>query len=262
MSKQKKHRYLNSFFITTILYLIASFFLFFVFADTLVVEEKKHEEVKISIKHMMTQQEPTPVQAMAEPIPETTPPSEPKLEPVIEKKMDKPKKEKRHEDKHHEHKKHEHKKHERKKHESKEPIEEPIIEKIQEVVETKSEVLPVSQPIQKVPVQEPAKQQIDSVQIENIEADYLSKIRNSIEKNKTYPKTAKRLNQTGKVYVTFTVTKDGGIKNCRIHKSSSFESLDEASLEIFAKIASFDSIPKELNKNDWEITVPIVYQMN
>ena len=245
MSKQAKHRYLNSFFITSVLYLIASFFLFYVFADTLVIEEKKPQEVKISIKHMMTSQKPTPVLPKDEPIPEKTPPQ--KQEPVVEEEMLKPKKEKRHEDKHIE----------RKHHEFKKSIKEPINEEI-----VKTEVMPITQVIQKTPVENSPTKQIDTAQIENIEADYLSKIRNSIEKNKTYPKTAKRLNQTGKVYVTFTVTKDGGIKNCRIHKSSSFESLDEASLEIFAKIASFDSIPKELNKNDWEITVPIVYQMN
>ena len=250
MSKQAKHRYLNSFFITSVLYLIASFFLFYVFADTLVIEEKKPQEVKISIKHMMAQQEPTPVPPVVEPTPIEPPPQPPKPEPVVEKKMDKPKKEKNHEKKHHEHKKHHEKKH----------IKEPIVEKVQEVVEPKNEIVPISVPIQK-PVEAPVKQ-IDTAQIQNIEDTYLSKVRSLIEQNKTYPKTAKRLNQTGKVYVTFTVTKDGGIKNCRIHKSSSFESLDEASLEIFAKISSFDSIPKELNKNDWEITVPIVYQMN
>ena len=160
MSKQTKHRYLNSFFITTILYLVTSFFLFYVFADTL-VEEKKPEEVKISIKQMMTQQEPTPIQPISEPLSEATPP----LEPVI-------------------------------------------------------------------------------------------------EKNKTYPKTAKRLNQTGKVYVTFIITKDGRIKNCKIEKSSQFDSLDEASLEILTKIANFEAIPEELNKDSWEITVPIVYQIS
>lgn len=247
MSKQTKHRYLNSFFITTILYLVASFFLFFVFADSLVVEEKKPEEVKISIKQIMTQQEPTPVQPITEPIADITPPPE----PVIEKKMDKPKKERKHEDKHHEHVKHEHKKH----------IKEPIVNKVQEVVEMKSEVVPMPQPVQKDSVEEVVKKQIDPAQIENIEAAYLSKIRHQIEKNKTYPKTAKRLNQTGKVYVTFTVTKDGRIKNCKIEKSSQFDSLDEASLETLIKIASFEAIPEELNKNSWEITVPIVYQI-
>ena len=244
MSKQTKHRYLNSFFITTILYLVASFFLFYVFADTL-VEEKKPEEVKISIKQMMTQQESTPIQPTSEPISEITPPPE----PVVEKKMDKPKKERKYENKHHEHKKHEPKR--------------PIVEKKQEVTEIKSEVTPFAQAMQKAPEKEsPTKQQIDSAQTENIEATYLSKIRHLIEKNKTYPKTAKRLNQTGKVYVTFIITKDGRIKNCRIERSSQFDSLDEASLETLMRIASFEAIPEELNKDSWEITVPIVYQIS
>lgn len=249
MSKQTKHRYLNSFFITSVLYLFASFFLFYVFADTLVIEEKKPQEVKISIKHMMAQQEPTPVPPVVEPTPIEPPPPQPKPEAVVEKKMDKPKKEKNHEKKHHEHKKHHEKKH----------IKEPIVEKVQEVVEPKNEIVPVSTPTQK-PIEAPAKQ-IDTAQIQNIEDAYLSKVRSLIEQNKTYPKTSKRLNQTGKVYITFVISKDGEIKNCRIHKNSEFESLDEAALEIFTKITNFDSIPKELNKNSWEITVPIVYQI-
>ena len=163
--------------------------------------------------------------------------------------MDKPKKERKHEN---EHVKHEHKK----------PIKEPIVNKVQNVVEMKSEVAHISQPIQKDSVEEVVKKQINSVQTENIEAAYLSKIRHHIEKNKTYPKTAKRLNQTGKVYVTFIITKDGRIKNCKIEKSSQFDSLDEASLEILTKIANFEAIPEELNKDSWEITVPIVYQIS
>ena len=244
MSIQTKHRYLNSFFLTTILYLVASFFLFYVFADTLVIEEKKPEEVKISIKHMMTQQEPTPAQPVSEPISEITPP-----EPVVEKKIDRPRKEKKHENKH-------------VKHEHKRPMKEPMVNKVQEIVETKNEVVTNVQPIQKNPTEEVVKQQIDTVQTESIEASYLSKIRHQIEKNKTYPKTAKRLNQTGKVYVTFIIEKDGRIKNCKIEKSSQFDSLDEASLETLMKIANFEAIPKELNKDSWEITVPIVYQIS
>jgi protein TonB len=237
MSKQTKHRYLNSFFITTILYLVASFFLFFVFADTLVIEEKKPEEVKISIKQMMTQEEPISVEPIVEPTPIEPPAPEKKTETIVEKKIEKPKKEKHHEKKH---------------------IKEPIV---QEIVETKPESTPI-QPIQKVPVEQTVVKQVDTVQIENIEAEYLSKIRNIIEKNKTYPKIAKRLNQTGKVYISFTISKNGEIKNYRIHKSSNFESLDDASLEILSKIKNFDSIPSELNKESWEITVPIVYKIN
>ena len=236
MSIQSKHRYLNSFFITSILYLISSFFLFYVFADTIIIEEKP-EEVKISIKHMM-EQETTPVQPIETPPPEP----EPKPEPVVEKKIEKPKKEKPVE--------------------QKKPVKEPIIKK-QEIVETKSEVVPVPEPIQKPIVEEaPVKQQMSSEQTEDIKTLYLSKITQLIEKNKTYPKSAKRLNQTGKVYVTFIIEKNGEIKSCKIHKSSQFESLDNASLEILSKITKFNPIPEELNKNSWEITVPIVYKIN
>lgn len=253
MSKQTKHRYFNSFFITSFIYLFASFFLFYVFADTLIVEEKKPEEVKISIKHMMLQQEQTPVPPVVEPIQESVLP-EPSPQPVVEKKIDKAKKEK----------KHKHKKTEHKKHHEKKPKEKPIVEKVQEIVDTKSEIVPNEKQVEKVVDTTPidVKPQIDPVQIQNIEDAYLLKIRHLIEKNKTYPKVAKRLNQTGKVYVTFLITKDGEIKNCRIDKSSKFESLDEASIEILLKIANFEAIPKELNKSAWEITIPIVYQIN
>jgi protein TonB len=135
---------------------------------------------------------------------------------------------------------------------------------VAKVVEENIVQIPIqdTKPIDKAIVEEVVTKQIDTTQIQSIEDAYLSKIRSEIEKNKTYPKVAKRLNQTGKVYITFLVTKDGVIKNCRINKSSNFESLDEASLETLMKIANFEAIPKELNKESWEITVPIVYQIS
>ena len=254
MSAKTKHRYMNSFFITTVLYLVASFFLFYVFADTLVVQEKRQEERKISLNHVSIQQEPTPLQPVQEVQPEPEPIVEKKPEPIVEKKKDKPKPIK---EKHHEHKKH----HEKKP--IKEPIKEQIVEKTQETIQTKQEVVENVKPVEKAPISnEVVTKQVDSTQLQNLENAYLSKVRNLIEKNKVYPKVAKRLNQTGKVYVTFVITKDGEVKNCRIHKSSRFESLDNASIEILLKIANFEAIPEELNKNSWEITVPIVYQLS
>lgn len=229
-------RYLNSFFITVILYLIAVFFLFFVFADSVIISEK--EEKTISLKHItLVHQEvtPQPVQNETDPVVEKTPP-----EPIVEKKIHKPKKEK----------KIEHKK----------TIQEPIKEKIEE---QKTEVVQQNiKPIENTPVlNEVPPKQVDTSEIESIEAQYLSKLRAKIEKNKVYPNTAKRLNQNGKVYVTFVVSKDGQITNIKVSKSSHFERLDEAALKILADIENIEAIPKELNKNSWEITVPIVYQI-
>ena len=241
MSKQTKHRYFNSFFITTFIYLVASFFLFYVFADTLIVEEKKQDEVKtISLQHVALMEKPTPVQEV-EP--------EPIVEPVVEtpkpikKKVEKPKKH--------------HKK-------EKKPIKKPIDKPVEKVVEQIQEVtapIQESKVVEKVETLPISKPTLSSNEKENLESEYLSKIRFHIEKNKVYPKVAKRLNQTGKVHVKFVISRNGEIKHCKIHKNSPFENLDKAALEILEKIAKFEPIPEKLDKDSWEITVPIVYQI-
>ena len=108
------NRYFSSFFITTILYLIGTIFLFYTFADILIVEEKKQEELKISLNHVMIQQEQTPAQTVSESIIEPTPIVE--VPTPIKKKIEKPKK-----------KIIEHKK----------IVKEPIIEKVQNLSEPK-----------------------------------------------------------------------------------------------------------------------------
>ena len=222
-------RYLNSFFITIILYLIAVFFCFFVFADSVIIPEKKEEKI-ISLNHIkITQQEPIP-QSESQPIEEKVIP-----EPIIENKIHKPKKEK---------------KHKQKKREYEKTMEEPKIEVIQN-----------TKLLENTPILEELPNQINTSELEDIEALYLSQLRAKIEKNKVYPNSAKRLNQKGKVYVTFTISKDGQITNIKISKSSDFGKLDEAALKIFVDISTIEPIPKELNKNYWEITVPIVYQI-
>ena len=133
------------------------------------------------------------------------------------------------------------------------------VEKIQEVkVEQKTEPI-----VQEMASKEVIKQEntIDPSQIEALEDEYLSKLRYLIEKNKIYPQSAKRLNQMGKVHVCFVISKDGQIKDVKVVKDSNYKRLNEAALEILAKINRFEPIPEKLNKNSWEITVPIVYQI-
>ena len=133
------------------------------------------------------------------------------------------------------------------------------VEKIQEVkVEQKTEPI-----VQEMASKEVIKQEntIDASQIEALEDEYLSKLRYLIEKNKIYPQSAKRLNQMGKVHVCFVISKDGQIKDVKVVKDSNYKRLNEAALEILAKINRFEPIPEKLNKNSWEITVPIVYQI-
>ncbi|KLE11262.1 TonB-denpendent receptor [Aliarcobacter butzleri L354] len=226
------NRYLNSFFITSGVYFIAAFFLFFVFADMLITPPAKEEIVtKISLNSV----------SIVEPQPVVEPTPEPIVEPqpIIEKpkpvknKPEKPKKE--------------HKK----------PVEK-IVQK-EEVTEVVAVVPP---PTKTPPKEEVSAPSINQNQIDTIETKYLAKVRATIEKNKIYPKAAKRLNQTGKVNVNFDILKNGEIRNVKVLGKSSFAKLDEASIELLIKISNFDEIPEELKKSVWNVTIPIDYSIN
>ncbi|MFW0696441.1 TonB family protein [Aliarcobacter butzleri] len=226
------NRYLNSFFITSGVYFIAAFFLFFVFADMLITPPAKEEIVtKISLNSV----------SIVEPQPIVEPTPEPIVEPqpVIEKpkpvknKPEKPKKE--------------HKK----------PVEK-VVQK-EEVAEVVAAVPP---PPKTEPKEEVSAPSINQNQIDTIETKYLAKVRATIEKNKIYPKAAKRLNQTGKVNVNFDILKNGEIRNVKVLGKSSFAKLDEASIELLIKISNFDEIPEELKKSVWNVTIPIDYSIN
>ena len=226
------NRYLNSFFITSGVYFIAAFFLFFVFADMLITPPAKEEIVtKISLNSV----------SIVEPQPVVEPTPEPIVEPqpVIEKpkpvknKPEKPKKE--------------HKK----------PVEK-VVQK-EEVAEVVAAVPP---PTKTPPKEEVSAPSINQNQIDTIETKYLAKVRATIEKNKIYPKAAKRLNQTGKVNVKNKKIKSGEIRNVKVLGKSSFAKLDEASIELLIKISNFDEIPEELKKSVWNVTIPIDYSIN
>ena len=147
-------------------------------------------------------------------------------------------------------------KHEEKK--RKKEIQEKPLQKVEEV----KTLEPMKPQIQEQSSQENIqKEVVDLNKIEALENEYLSKLRYLIEKNKIYPNSAKRLNQMGKVHLSFVISKDGQIKNAKIVKDSSFKRLDEAALEILSKINKFEPIPEKLNKNSWEITVPIIYEI-
>ncbi|WP_024954709.1 energy transducer TonB [Sulfurospirillum arcachonense] len=94
-----------------------------------------------------------------------------------------------------------------------------------------------------------------------IENEYLLRLRHLIEKNKIYPKRAKRLKQQGEVVVSFEILKDGSIKRVNIKNRSSFKRLNMAAVKLLKKINKFDSIPNELEKNRWAIEIPIKYSI-
>lgn len=102
---------------------------------------------------------------------------------------------------------------------------------------------------------------ISNVNKNIIKNDYLSKLRTTIEKNKIYPKRAKRLKQQGKVIVSFEITKNGRIKKVALKNACPYKRLNSAAIKLLVQIAKFEPIPQELEKDTWAIEVPINYSI-
>lgn len=84
---------------------------------------------------------------------------------------------------------------------------------------------------------------------------YQEKVQSILEGRKNYPKNAKKLKQQGEVKLSFDLTPSGEAKSIMITKSSGFNSLDEAAIELVRSSASLFPKPEESVK----INLPIEY---
>ena len=241
-------RYLNSFFITSFIYLILAVMFINVISE-ISLETKKEEEsiTKISLNSVAIQK----VEEVTKEIEKEIVP-EPIIEKIVEKPapkvIEKPKKV------------------EKKIVKQEKQIEKVVEKPAPKVVEKESENIEKMAVAEQNEISTKQESIIQSnsnnERNKNLESEYLAKVQAKIEKNKVYPKVAKRLNQTGKVIVSFDILKDGKITNIKIIHKSKFEKLDEASIELLTNIGFFEAIPNELNKTVWNIQIPINYQIN
>ena len=241
-------RYLNSFFITSFIYLILAVMFINVISE-ISLETKKEEEsiTKISLNSVAIQKvEEVTKELEKEIVPE------PIIEKIVEKPapkvIEKPKKV------------------EKKIVKQEKPIEKIVEKPAPKVVEKENENIEKMAVAEQNEISTKQESIIQSnsnnERNKNLESEYLAKVQAKIEKNKVYPKVAKRLNQTGKVIVSFDILKDGKVTNIKIINKSKFEKLDEASIELLTNIGFFEAIPNELNKTVWNIQIPINYQIN
>ena len=241
-------RYLNSFFITSFLYLSIALIFINVINDVSFETKKEEESItKISLNSVAIQK----VEEVAKEVEKEIIP-EPIIEKIVEKPapkvIEKPKKV------------------EKKIVKQEKPIEKIVEKPAPKVVEKENENIEKMAVAEQNEISTKQESIIQSnsnnERNKNLESEYLAKVKNKIEKNKVYPKVAKRLNQTGKVIVSFDILKDGKITNIKIIHKSKFEKLDEASIELLTNIGFFEAIPNELNKTVWNIQIPINYQIN
>jgi len=131
---------------------------------------------------------------------------------------------------------------------------------------------PVSKPVQASTPQHPssvvqrkkeeAVQRVDREQIDRIKSAYLKKVRETIERNKYYPRIAKKLHQTGVVEVQFTIQKDGHVCCFKILKASRYQRLNRSAKETIMRIEQFDPLPAVFETASLQISIPIVYRLH
>lgn len=91
--------------------------------------------------------------------------------------------------------------------------------------------------------------------------NYISRLREFIDKNKKYPKMSKRLKEEGRVLLSFRVLKSGEFKNIKLLESSDNKRLDKAALNALIDSERFEPFSKKINKNYMDFSLPIVFEI-
>jgi protein TonB len=94
-----------------------------------------------------------------------------------------------------------------------------------------------------------------------LEEEYKAALRESIERNKGYPRRAVRMRQEGEVVVGFTIHRNGDIESLRIVESSGSRLLDKAAHRAVEKISGKLPFPEKLERERWEFTIPIKFAL-
>ena len=229
------NRYLNSFFITFILYVGFGYGLFTIFADEN-IKVKETEPLKtISLNHIELKKEVPKVKEIIKPK-EIVKPKKVEPKKIVKKKKPKKKPVKK----------------AVKKKEVKKVIEEVVKEPVVKQVET---------PVQKIVEKKIEKKVIPTTQKKevNVKQDYLRKhllqIRTQIMKNVKYPKRAKRFNIQDVVKVKFTLLSNGKVENIKVLNGN--KHLHKSAINAIKKASkSFPRVSKNI-----DIIIPIEYKL-
>ncbi len=106
-------------------------------------------------------------------------------------------------------------------------------------------------------IEQKPKTNYDYELIDRIKQEYLDKLRQSINKNKYYPRISRRLKEQGFTLVSFKVHKNGKIDEIKVLESSKKRRLDKAAIEAVKSTSSFKSFPKEIQDDYLDIKLKI-----
>ena len=89
---------------------------------------------------------------------------------------------------------------------------------------------------------------------------YYEEMKRSIDLNWVYPQTALRLRLQGKVFVEFTIYKDGQLESVRVVRSSGTPILDAEAVRAIRASAPYKPVPAWMNARRLIIPVGFLYE--
>ena len=102
----------------------------------------------------------------------------------------------------------------------------------------------------------------DSAARQDLESAYKNTIRSAIQKNRRYPRQARRKKLQGTTVVGFRILPDGSHKGWSVVKSSGIKILDSAALNAVRKVKKFPDFPRKLNRLYWDFEVPVRFKLS
>jgi protein TonB len=82
-------------------------------------------------------------------------------------------------------------------------------------------------------------------------------IKDRVQNKITYPRIARKMGWQGRVLISFTICRDGSVKDIRIVESSGFKALDNNAVKIIQRVAPFPKPPVSA-----ELTIPVIYKLS
>ena len=92
--------------------------------------------------------------------------------------------------------------------------------------------------------------------------NYLSLLRERIDRYKKYPLMARKSRQQGVVLVEFELSTAGNLKSCQVRESCGYRLLDRAVLQAVATAAPFPEVPSQIELGEASFVVPVRFVLN
>jgi len=94
-----------------------------------------------------------------------------------------------------------------------------------------------------------------------ISREYVSRIRDLIDRQKEYPLMARKSGAEGTVYIKFVISRDGRLKRAEVSRSSGRRILDNAAINAVNRVNRFPAVPESMEEAELNFELPLAYKI-